>query len=155
MKRILFVLGLIALVATASSAAMVVGVEGGLPYMQLKMSDTQTADVGLNYTNTNANNNALTIRGRMNNAIATVGSVKTSWGIQLDIASGKTAGVDVTAITLQGLVAAELKIADQVGIYGNVALLSLTSTNTGGVATTSYNALAGSATAYTGIRVYL
>jgi|GEM_PF-2694501 len=155
MKKILAILGLIGLIATASSAAMVIGVEGGFPFMEIAMNDTQTADLGVNYTNTNANNNTITLWGRMNNAIATVGEVKTSWGIELDLATGKTGGADQTVITLQGLVGAEYKVSKQVGIYGNIALLSLTSTNTGGAATTSYNAVAGSATAYSGIKVYL
>jgi len=139
----------------AANSGMIIGVEGGDPYMRFTMSDSQSADVGLSYVNTNAANNTLGVWGRLNNKIADLGDITTSWGALLSLSTGKQAAADCTIIDLIGSVTADYMISKSVAIYGTINLVSVTSTNVAGAATTSYTALTGSGNAYSGIRVYL
>lgn len=152
MKKILLVLGL-AVILASSSLAMGVGVEGGRPYLRFSLGPETSADVSLQYNSTDSNNNAITLWGRYNSKIAKIGEIVTGWGAELEIESGKTFGADRTVITLTGLVSAAYNITKGITIYGNIDLLSLVSTDTGGTSTTSYMLNNGSFMAYSGIRV--
>lgn len=156
MKKILLVLGLAILVASASYAS-VFGVDvGGTPYMGFQLNENQRVDVGLMYiSNNDGATTNLGIFGRFDNKIAEVDKLNLSWAGQLGITSAAAAGATTTTIVLTGLLSAEYKITDVVALYGNIYLLTLQSVGAGGASATSFGVLTGDGQAYSGIRIYI
>ncbi|MBN2057456.1 MAG: hypothetical protein JW782_01495 [Candidatus Saganbacteria bacterium] len=159
MKKIIAILGLVTLVATASSAVMRVGVEDGIPYMGWQLTEMQALDVGLGYTSTNDGNNTnLNLFGKYTQNIVEAKNVKLNWSGTLGLASTKqaagVASATWTTISLIGSLGAEYMINDVIAIYGDIDLLMLQSMS-GDVTGTNIWLVTGSGNCYSGIRIYI
>jgi hypothetical protein len=157
MKKILLVLGLAVILASSSQAVSIYGVDNGTPFMGFVLNETQRVDAGLGYTSSNDGDvTDLSVFGRFENKIADVKAIKLSWAGQLTLSTGQNAmGQDQTSITLAGLVGAEYKITDALGIYTNITLVSFTSQDTGGASSTSFSLIGGPFRGYSGLRIYI
>jgi hypothetical protein len=107
MKKIFAVLLGLAILASASQALMIFGVDNvtglggtGLPYMGFKLNDDQRIDAGIQYMDVTE---TVGLYGRFTSKISQVNKVKTYWGGALGITSASGA----TTITINGLVGAE------------------------------------------------
>ena len=159
MKKIIVVLGLIALIASASSALMRAGVEtvvgAPFPYVGWQLNDSQAVDVGLTYASTNNGNlTNLGLGGKYTQKIMEVKQVKLNWFGMLGIASANAAGASTTTITLLGGLGAEYKLTDSVGVYGDVDLLTIQSMS-GGATGTNFWLVTGDVNCYSGVRIYI
>ncbi len=165
MKKILVVLGIIALAASISHAAMRAGVDVGnitllginaaTPYVGFQLNPDQTIDVGLTYTSMNDGNTTnLGLFGRFESNFMKADKVDVYWYGLLGLASSKAGGVTTTTINIAGGMGAEYMIAKNFAIYGNVALLTLQSMSNGG-SQTNFGLVAGDLFAYSGLRIYL
>jgi hypothetical protein len=160
MKKILLILGVIALIATASSAAMRVGVEtvagATFPYMGWQLSPTQAIDVGLTYLSINDGAaTTLGLGGKYTQVLTEVNKLKLGFSGMLGINSaGGTGLTSTTTITLIGGVGAEYMIAEAVGIYGEIDLLTIQSMS-GGATGTNIFMVTGDGNCYSGIRIYI
>ncbi len=152
MRRSLLLIGLL-IVFSSVSQALVVGVEGGNPYVRFIHQAGRAVDLGFTYNNASAANNNVMLWGRYNNKIAVAGKVTTSWGAGLNISAGKVNNVTTNILTLTGILSASYTLAENVAVYGNINVLNIVNTTAAGAATTAYSVLAGSAQAYSGIRV--
>ena len=166
MKKVILVLGLVALIATAPQAAMRYGVESisvmigntlntyGLPYVGFQLNENQTVDIGATYRSlSDGDTTILGIIGRLENKITEIGKIKLSWAGVLGIIS-VNAAANSTTLVLAGSVGAEYKISDAFGIYGNVDILNYQSVS-GDITRTDLFILNGSGNAYTGMRIYI
>jgi predicted porin len=151
LKKLLVVLMGLAILASASQAVMIFGVDnspaavsGGLPYMGFKLNDDMRIDAGIQYVDLTQ---TLGLYGRFTSKISQVNKVKTYWGGALGI----KAASGTTTILISGLIGAEYKIDDNFGVYADVNVLSLES-NSG---STNFELLTGSSSVYSGLRVYL
>jgi len=156
MKKTLVVLGIIALVASVSHAAMRAGVDvGGTPYLGFALNPDQTIDVGLTYTSQNDGNTTnLGLFGRFEGNFMKADKVDVYWYGLLGLASGKALGTTTTTITITGGMGAEYNIAKNFSIYGNAALLTIQSMSNGG-SQTNFGLVTGDWSAYSGLRIYL
>ncbi|MFC1637595.1 hypothetical protein ACFL1W_01100 [Candidatus Margulisiibacteriota bacterium] len=158
MKKIIAVLGLVVLIATASSALNRYGVEavaGAIfPYMGWQISDTQAIDVGLGYTSTNNGGvTTLTLGGKYTQSLAVVNKVKLNWYGMLGIGSVNT-GASTTTLTLLGGLGAEYMITEAIGIYGDIDLLTIQSMS-GAATGTNFFLVQGDFNYFSGIRIYI
>ena len=135
-----------------------VGVEGGLPYVRLSLSDSQSVDLGLMYASVGGvatATNTIGFLGRYESKLVDItNNLSTYWNAGLTYSSVSTT-TTASTLGLFGGVGAELAIASNVGIYSNLTLGYFQSVSTAGTATSNFGVLVGSATAYSGIRVYL
>lgn len=154
MKKLLIVLMGLAILASASQA-FVFGVESGfftagIPYMGFELNDSQRIDVGLNYVSLN-NATTLNLVGRFQNKLLTDKKVTAYWAGGLGILS---AG-NTTTLTISGILGAEYMFDSNIGVYGDVNVITLQSISAGGASTTNFYILQGSNIAIAGLRVYL
>ncbi|MEA3494322.1 MAG: hypothetical protein U9R38_08085 [Candidatus Margulisiibacteriota bacterium] len=154
MKKLLVVLMGLAILASASQA-YVFGIEtgfftAGIPYMGFELNDSQRIDVGLNYVSLN-NATTLNLVGRFQNKLVTAKKLSAYWAGGLGIAS---AG-NTSTITISGVLGTEYMFDSNIGVYGDVNVLTLQSTSVGGASTTNFYLLQGSNIAVAGLRVYL
>ena len=166
MKKLLVLCLALLLIAPASFAKGTGGIAGfgvdvfGTPYMRLAMSEDMALDLGLGYTSVGAAGGAastgtLNLLVRLNSVLLKVGnSVSAYWGAVLGY-NTVSAAATTSTLTLAGQVGAEYAINDNVGLYGDVTVLSFQSLSTAGTGTSNFNLLTGGALAYTGLRVYL
>lgn len=154
MKKIIAILGLVVMVATASSAVMRVGVENAMPYMGWQISDMQAIDAGLGYTSTNNGNvTNLTLFGKYTQDIIKVKNVTLNWSGTLGINSAN-AGATTTTLGLVGSLGAVYMINEVIAIYGDIDLLTIQSMS-GAATGTNFFLVTGDANCYSGIRIYI
>lgn len=140
--------------AAAKSSGLIVGVDVGNPFVRFALSDSTAVDLGAFYGNyTSGAATSMTVWGRYLSKLGQVNRIKTYWGATLGVNS--TSPGSTSTITANGLLGAEYAVTDQIGLYGNVRLLTYSSTSTGGTSTATYTILTGDFNAYTGIVVYL
>jgi hypothetical protein len=164
MKKILVLIGIIALLASASQAKMVFGVDqgmggvlgqvnglGGLPYIGFMLNENQRVDVSLQYSDAGSSENAIILAGRFENRIMTVNQLILSWGAMLGITAANPGST--TTINLAGIMSAEHKVTENLGIYGSIYLLGYSTTSPGGA--NRFVILDGNVTSYSGIRIYI
>ena len=124
MKKLL-ITSLLLMIACTAFAMDRIGIDGtGVPFVSFKINDTQMADLGLSYSSTN--NGAATnlnLLGRIENGIMNLDKVKLYWAGQLLINSAAGA----STITIDGIVGAEYKVSKNLGIYGNIDLVTIQS----------------------------
>jgi len=159
MRKMITILALVALIASASSAMMRVGVENAtgatFPYVGWQLSDTQAVDVGLTYTSTNNGNTTnLGLGGKYTQKITEVKQVKLNWFGMLGIASANAFGASTTTITLLGGLGAEYKLTDAIGVYGDIDLLTIQSMS-GAATGTNFFLVTGDFNCYSGVRIYI
>lgn len=159
MRKIIMILGLIALIASASSALMRVGVENvagaTFPYVGWQLTDTQAIDVGLGYTSTNNGNvTNLGLGGKYTQKITEVKQVKLNWYGMLGLNSANAGGASTTTITLLGGLGAEYKLTDAIGVYGDIDILTIQSMS-GGATGTNFFLVTGDFNCYSGVRIYI
>lgn len=158
MKKVLLALVGLTVIFALASQAMIVGVEGGLPYMRFGLNKTQAVDVGAYYdSNNNGATTDLRVWARLNNKISDFNGINTSWGATLSLRSDTgftAAGGTTTTIGLAGLVSASYEIVKNVALYANINLITL-QLMSGATSGNSFDFLTGSNIVYSGARIYL
>jgi|SRR3989339_1831404 len=137
-----------------------VGVEGGLPYIRLGISDTQNIDLGATYSSTGTNVNSMTVMARYNATIMPINDMlKVYWQAGVNYTSANAvpvvAVVTTTTMALYIDLGVEAMLNPNLSVYSDVGIVNYASLNTGGATTTNFGILQGSNVAYSGIRVYL
>ena len=156
MKKVLFTLLVVILMASASFAVDSIYVSGGNVGLGFDMGKGMEMGIEAGYASTSAPTSTINLLGRMQWELNKLSkSTSTYMGGTLGLTSATAAGATTTTITLNVLAGAEYKVSANLAIFGDISLLLFRTASAGGASTTTLNLINGSAQVYTGGRIYL